>query len=69
MYGYQTRFIPQAHAGEITNLWHLSRVGLSGTGKTSRYDRLLWVTREYEKAHPERDTRGAYKDIDYLTQR
>ena len=68
MYSYRTRFIPQGHASEVTNLWHLSRVGLSGTGKYSRYDRLLWTVREYCKVYPEQTGGGVYKDIDCLTQ-
>ena len=65
MYGYQTRFIKQAHAGEIVNMYHLARTALSGK-ECTRYTRMLWASNEYHKRYPEISAMGAYKDLDGL---
>lgn len=60
---YTARFINPAHEGELSNLWHLSRTALSGKD-SSRYQRMLWASKEFAKAHPEVSSGGAYKDLD-----
>ena len=56
------RFIKHEHYGELMNLWHLSRVPLSG--EATRYKRLLWTSGEFHKLHPEYTSGGIYKDLD-----
>ena len=39
---YQTRFVKAADAGELINLWHLSRTALSKPGPVpTAYDRMI----------------------------
>jgi hypothetical protein len=64
--GYQVRFIRPDQANELMNLYHLARVPLSGTGKDTPYDRMLWASKEFSKQHPEVSATGAYKDLDGL---
>jgi hypothetical protein len=40
-------------------LFHLARTA----GKDTRYQRKLWASREYEKAHPEVSSTAAYKEL------
>lgn len=51
---------------ELVNLYHLARTPLSGTGKDTRYNRMLWASREYEKTHPETSSTAAYKHLDRI---
>ena len=57
------RFLTQAQYVELINLYHLARVPLSGTGKDTRYDRMLWATNEFHKLYPEVSATAAYKDL------
>jgi hypothetical protein len=63
---YVPRFIDPKDAGELVNLYHLARVPLSGTGKSGRYEQMLWASKEFSKAHPEISSTAAYKDLDGL---
>ena len=63
---YQCRFIKKQDELELINLYHLSKVPLSGQ-KCGRWERLNWVTNEFHKLHPELSKGGIYKDIDGLT--
>lgn len=64
---YEPRFIREADVPELMNLWHLSRVSLSGTsGGAMRYKRMLWAAGQFSKLHPEVTPTGAYKDLDGL---
>ena len=58
------RFITKEQMSELINLYHLSRVALSGTGKQSKYEQMLWATSEFNKLHPEVSASAAYKDLD-----
>jgi hypothetical protein len=58
------RFITKEQMSELINLYHLSRVALSGTGKRGKYEQMLWATREFNKLHPEVSASAAYKDLD-----
>jgi len=58
------RFITKEQMSELINLYHLSRVALSGTGKRSKYEQMLWATSEFNKLHPEVSACAAYKDLD-----
>lgn len=52
---------------ELINLWHLSRVPVSGkylSRGEERYKRLLWTSGEFSKAHPERTSLWAYKVLE-----
>jgi hypothetical protein len=49
---------------ELVNLFHLARVALAGPGQgPSRYERKLWASKEFAKAHPEVSYTAAYKQI------
>lgn len=58
---FKPRFVPEHLLGELSNLWHLSRVP-----KNTRYERMLWASSEFSKAHPEVSATGAYKDLDAM---
>ena len=58
---FKPRFVPAHMLGELSNLWHLSRVPCD-----TRYDRLLWTSREFNKAHPELTSLAVYKDLDAM---
>lgn len=58
---FKPRFVPEDLLGELSNLWHLSRVPCN-----TRYERLLWASREFSKAHPEVSSTAAYKDLDCM---
>lgn len=48
---------------ELVDLWHLSRTALAGK-PAGVYERKLWVSREYEKAHPDISSTAAYKALE-----
>ena len=58
------RFITNEQMSELINLYHLSRVALSGTGKRGKYAQMLWATSEFHKLHPDISATAAYKDLD-----
>lgn len=60
---YKPRFVTEEGLTELFNLYHLARVPLSGTGRDTPYERMLWASREYAKQHPEVSATGAYKDL------
>ena len=57
------RFISQEQYNELINLYHLARVALSDR-VPSRYDRMIWATKEFNKLHPEISATAAYKDLE-----
>lgn len=59
------RFIQESQLGELSNLWHLSRVPCS-TSSSTRYDRLLWTSKAFHAEHPEVSETAAYKDLDEM---
>lgn len=66
---YETRFIQQCHSAELVNLYHLAR----SAGAVSKYDRMLWASKEFAKLHPKGEfggvsSTGAYKDLEGLLQ-
>jgi hypothetical protein len=63
---YQVRFIRPDQANELVNLYHLARVPLSGTGKSGKYEQMLWASSVFSKEHPEVSSTAAYKDLDGL---
>jgi hypothetical protein len=58
---FKPRWVPEHMLAELSNLWHLSRVPKHG-----RYDRLLWTSSEFAKAHPELTSTAVYKDLDAM---
>lgn len=60
---YSPRFIQPDQVNEIINLYHLARVMLSGTGRDTPYERMLWASKEFARLHPEVTSTGAYKDL------
>ena len=58
---FEPRFVSEHLLAELSNLWHLSRVPCH-----SRYDRMIWTSKEFSKAHPEVSSGGAYKDLDCM---
>lgn len=64
---YIPRFIALRDVPELYNLWHLSKVALAGRpALATRYDRMLWASREFAKAHDLPTPTGVYKDLDCL---
>ena len=61
---YQCRFLTPAQAHEVVNLYHLARTA----GKNTRYERMLWASKELSRAHDGVSGTGAYKDLDGLLQ-
>ena len=53
----------EAQLCELVNLYHLARTALAGTGKDTRYQRMLWASREYAKTSTISEM-GAYKALD-----
>jgi len=49
----------------VIELWHTSRIPLGSSAK--RYDRLLWTTKEFLKAHSDWTNKKAYVEIDRAT--
>lgn len=47
------------HLAELYNLFHLARTALASQSP-SRYDRKLWATKEFVKAHPEYTSKEVY---------
>ena len=56
------RFVKDSDYGELINLYHLARTALAG-GDDSKYQRMLWASKEFSKAHPYVSATGAYKDL------
>lgn len=56
------RFVKAEHYPELINLYHLARTALSGKSCT-KYDRMLWATKEWAKIHTYTTPTGAYKDL------
>jgi len=56
------RFIPEHFKYELINLYHLAKI----PGCTTKYERMIWATKEFNKLHPEYSKGFIYKDIDYL---
>jgi hypothetical protein len=55
-----------AKRAELANLWHLSKTALALDPKrrSSEYERQLWASEEYAKAHPGCSPTSAYKELD-----
>lgn len=54
--------------GELSQLWHTSRVACSGV-QHHQYARKLWTAKEFSKANPIFTPTAAYKAIDRMTVR
>lgn len=59
---YEPRFVTKVQLAELVNLYHLARTALSGKDD-SRYQRMLWASREFHKANPTISETAAYKDL------
>jgi hypothetical protein len=59
---YQPRHINNDQLCELINLYHLARTALSGKDD-SRYQRMLWASREFHKLNPLIGEAAAYKDL------
>ena len=59
---YEPRFIREENASELVNLYHLARVPVGN----KRYDRMIWASKEFSKAHPGISSTAAYKDLEGL---
>jgi hypothetical protein len=51
-----------AERAELSNLFHLANTALAGTSP-GRYERRLWASKEFSKAHPEVSSTAAYKEL------
>lgn len=56
------RFVRECDYAELVNLYHLARTALSGQA-CSKYDRMVWASREWAKTHSYASAIGAYKDL------
>jgi hypothetical protein len=56
------RFVRRADYHELINLYHLARTALSGQ-PCGKYERMIWATAEFAKAHDYVSATGAYKDL------
>lgn len=59
------RFMSQEQYCELVNLFHLARTALSDKplSEQTKYYRMLWATKEFNKLHPEISATAAYKDL------
>jgi hypothetical protein len=58
--------LTEAEQHELVNLYHHARTALSGTGKTGKYQQMLWASREFSKLHPDVTSTAAYKHLDRM---
>lgn len=62
------RFVKPEHYCELVNLYHLAKTALAGKhqpeGSSSKYNRMLWASREFAKQHNYVSATGAYKDLE-----
>jgi len=58
----ELRFVKPEDYNELINLYYLARVALSGQ-PCSKYDRMIWATKEWAKIHTYTSATGAYKDL------
>jgi hypothetical protein len=58
--------LTEAEQHELVNLYHLARTALAGTGKSGKYQQMLWASREFSKAHPDVSSTTAYKHMDRM---
>ena len=60
------RFISQDQYNELIGLYHLARVALSDKpfAEQSRYYRMLWASKEFNKKYPAISPTAAYKDLE-----
>ncbi len=56
------RFITDSQFAELVNLFHLAKTALSGKDD-SKYQRMIWASKEFHKAHPNISATYAYKDL------
>lgn len=59
---FAPRFVPEHLLGELSMLWHLSRV----PHQSNRYQRLLWASGEFHKLYPAVTPTAAYKDLETM---
>ena len=59
---YRVRFVREADAAALVNLYHLARTALSG-GDDGKHARKCWAAAEFAKAHDYVSSTGAYKDL------
>ena len=58
------RFVPPTALGELSQLWHTSRVACQPVA--NRYTRMLWTSNTYHTFHPEVSSTAVYKDLDAM---
>jgi len=57
------RFVKPQHYSELINLYHLARTALAGQDD-SKYQRMLWASKEFSKKYNYVSETGAYKDLE-----
>lgn len=62
---YEPRFITKTQVNYLSELWHTSRIALSGQ-KNTKYARMLWTAKEFHKKFPEITETAVYKDLDSM---
>ena len=48
---------------ELSNLYHLARTALAGTGRDTPYERMKWAAKAYSDKYPEVSSTAAYKQL------
>jgi hypothetical protein len=56
------RFIPDRFKSELINLYHTARIA----GCISKYERMIWATKEFNKTYPEYSKGYIYKDLEEI---
>ena len=62
---YIPRFINCNDIAELTELFRVARIALSGQ-ECTRYTRMLWASQKFNEKHPDVSPTAAYKDLDGL---
>ena len=56
----ELRFVRQVDYNELINLYHLARAA----GCITKYERMIWASKQWAKVHTYTSVSGAYKDLE-----
>jgi hypothetical protein len=59
---WEPRFVPDRLIGELSNLWHTSKIPCG----YDRYKRMCQAAKWFHDAHPDISITAAYKDLDSM---
>lgn len=60
---YRLRFVKPEDEEQLLHFYRLARVALSGLKPATKYNRMIWASGEFVKAHDYISSTGAYKDL------